>query len=141
MRYTFVFVLCFVVLQGLAQTNQKEIRTVLANQQQAWNNGDIQAFMQGYWNNDSLRFIGKKGITYGWKPTYENYLKSYPDRATMGTLSFEILSIAVLSNESAYVIGKWNLTREASKGDIGGHFTLLFKKIQKRWVIVCDHTS
>lgn len=108
-------------------------------QQVAWNKGDLDEFMLSYWNSDSLKFIGKSGITYGWKSTLANYKKNYPDKSTMGELTFTIISVDELSKTGCYVIGKWNLKRE--KGDVGGYFTLLWKKIDGKWVIVIDHTS
>jgi ketosteroid isomerase-like protein len=119
----------------------KMVMTVLSTQQTAWNQGDIDAFMQGYWQNDSLTFIGKNDVTKGWQQTWANYKKSYPDKATMGQLLFDILSVEEFSPTTIFVIGKWNLKREETKGDLGGHFTLVFKKINNRWVIVSDHTS
>lgn len=95
--------------------------------------------MNGYWNNDSLKFIGKSGIQYGWQQTLENYKKSYPDKSTMGILKFDIVKIESLSKNSAFVIGKWALTRD--KGDVSGFFTLLFRIIDGKWLIVCDHSS
>lgn len=134
------FLLC--CISTYAQTNNKEqIGEVLTRQQSAWNKGDIEQFMQGYWKSDSLSFISKKGITYGWQQTLDNYKKAYPDKATMGELAFEILSIDLLSEHSAFVVGKWTLKRSPDKGDLGGHFTLLFKKIGNHWYIVSDHTS
>lgn len=112
---------------------------VLAAQQAAWNKGDIDGFMQGYWQSDSLMFIGKSGITYGWQKTLENYKKSYPDTAAMGKLDFEFIETKRLSAIYYFVTGKWHLAR--SMGDIGGHFTLLFRKIKGKWVIVKDHSS
>lgn len=144
MKYMYLqAVLCLLFTQQLfAQTTeQSAILNVLHEQQQAWNSGNIHAFMQGYWHSDSLSFIGKRGITRGWQQTLDNYLKSYPDTATMGRLQFDILSIDVCSPDAAFVIGKWQLHRQTDKGNIGGHFTLWFKKINKRWVIVADHTS
>ncbi|MES2559097.1 MAG: DUF4440 domain-containing protein [Bacteroidota bacterium] len=117
------------------------ITRVLTNQQKAWNDGRIEDFMGGYWQHDSLVFIGKKGITKGWKQTLENYRKSYPDKASMGELEFTIISVELLSKTSAHVVGKWHLKRDVTKGDLEGHFTLLFKKIKQRWVIVSDHSS
>lgn len=115
------------------------IEKIMHEQQVAWNKGDLDGFMLSYWNNDSLKFIGKNGITYGWKSTLANYKKSYPDKATMGELTFTIISVEELSKTSCYVIGKWDLKRE--KGDVGGYYTLLWKKIDGKWVIVIDHTS
>lgn len=116
-----------------------DVKKVLLDQEAAWNKGNIEGYMQGYWNNDSLKFIGKNGIEYGWKKTLENYRKSYPDIATMGVLKFDIIQIKMLCKKSSFVTGKWALKRES--GDIGGTFTLLVEYIDGAWVITCDHTS
>jgi ketosteroid isomerase-like protein len=115
------------------------IRKVLEEQRLAWNAGDIERFMGTYLQSDSLMFIGKSGITYGWQKTMDNYKKGYPDTAAMGKLDFDILEVKRLSVLYFFVVGKWHLTR--SIGDVGGHFTLLFKKIKNKWVIVADHSS
>ena len=145
MHKLFVLTLLFFTTNVFAQKHilpeKEQIKRVLIAQQKAWNEGSIEAFMNGYWNNDSLTFIGKKGITKGWQNTLDNYKKSYPDKATMGTLQFEIISIELFSNTSAQVVGKWDLTRSNDKGNVGGYFTLILKKINKQWVIVSDHTS
>ena len=123
-----------------AQRSQEmAVRHVLEQQQQAWNNGNLEGFMKGYWPSDSLQFIGKNGVTYGWKNTFDNYKRSYPDTATMGKLAFTVLHVKCLSKTSAYVTGKWMLTR--AKGNVWGYFTLLFRRINGAWVIVSDHTS
>ena len=101
--------------------------------------GDLNHFMGTYWNNDSLMFIGKSGVTYGWQNTLDNYKKGYPDTAAMGKLKFDILLVKRISTDHFFVIGKWFLNR--SIGDVGGHFTLLFRKIKNKWVIVADHSS
>jgi ketosteroid isomerase-like protein len=119
--------------------NETSIRKLLSDQTLAWNRGDIEGFMQGYWQNDSLKFIGKNGITYGWTNALKNYKKNYPDTAAMGKLDFTLLEIKKLSGKYFFVIGKWHLQR--SIGDIGGHFTLLFHKINRQWKIIADHTS
>jgi ketosteroid isomerase-like protein len=115
------------------------IRKILDTQVKSWNAGDIKNFMQEYWQNDSLMFIGKSGVTYGWQPTLDNYKKHYPDTASMGKLAFNLFELKPLSSFYYYVIGKWDLQR--SSGNLGGYFTLLFKKINGRWYIVTDHTS
>jgi ketosteroid isomerase-like protein len=117
----------------------KTILSILDKQTAAWNRGDITTFMDGYWESDSLMFIGKSGITYGWQPTLENYKRGYPDTASMGKLAFTILHVKNLAKDNYFVVGKWYLTR--SIGNIGGHYTLLFRKIKGRWVIVADHSS
>jgi len=115
------------------------IQKVFSNQQAAWNRGSLEEFMQGYWKSDSLKFIGSRGINYGWQATLESYKKGYPTKEALGELVFTILSIEKLSPTAAFVIGKWHLKR--SKDEQQGHFTLLWKKINNAWVIVTDHTS
>ena len=127
-------------IASLAQSSDTTaIRAVMNAQVKAWNNGNIDAFMQTYWKSDSLLFVGSKGPNYGWQTTLENYKKRYPDTTAMGKLDFNILEIKLLSAEYGFVLGKWHLTRTI--GDIGGHFTLLFRKINGQWFIVADHTS
>ena len=135
---TIVCIFIMVVIH--AQTNDEAaIRSVMSKQITAWNNGDIDAFMQTYWKNDSLLFVGSKGPTYGWQTTLENYKKRYPDTIAMGKLDFDIIQIKLLDNNNAFVLGKWHLAR--TMGDVGGYFTLLFRKIKNEWFIVADHTS
>jgi ketosteroid isomerase-like protein len=114
------------------------IRSVLNGQQIAWNNGDMDAFMQGYWNSDSLQFLSQRGINRGWKEALAGYKKGYPNREAMGTLSFELIQIKSLSPENFVVTGKFHLTR--SNGNMDGSFTLIFQKIDGKWVAVYDHT-
>jgi ketosteroid isomerase-like protein len=120
-------------------TEVKAIQQLLQTQTEAWNKGDIDNFMVGYWNNDSLMFIGKSGLKYGYETTLKNYKKSYPDATAMGQLNFDLLKINILSKDYAFVVGKWHLKR--SIGDLDGHFTLLLKKINKQWTVVADHSS
>jgi len=120
-------------------TSETTIRKILDEQTAAWNRGDIDSFMKGYWENDSLMFIGKSGVTYGWNNTLKNYKKGYPDTAAMGKLAFTLIQVKKLSKEYYHVTGKWFLKRTI--GDIGGHYTLLFRKINGRWVIISDHSS
>jgi ketosteroid isomerase-like protein len=119
----------------------KAIKAMMLQQTKDWNDGNIDAFMQGYWQSDSLMFIGSRGITYGWKATLDNYKKRYPDRATMGTLKFDFLKLDFFNkNTTCWLLGTWHLTRP-EKGDVGGHFTLMLKKIKGKWLIISDHTS
>ena len=118
--------------------DEAAIRKVLEDQTNSWNSGSIEDFMKGYWDSDSLMFIGRKGVKYGYSSTLENYKKSYPDTAARGKLFFNILEIRRLSKVYYYVTGKWQLNR--SIGDLEGYFTLLFKKIKNRWVIIADHS-
>jgi ketosteroid isomerase-like protein len=125
--------------QPFAKADEKAIRQVLSEQQDAWNKGNIGAFMTGYWKSDSLTFTGANGITYGWENTYQNYLKRYNSPAKMGQLTFTILEVLPMGNDYCKVIGKWFLKRTV--GDIGGHFTLVFRRFGNGWKIISDHTS
>ncbi len=131
--------LFFSIVAFTQSGDELTIRKVLDNQIKAWNKGDIEGFMQGYWKNDSLMFIGKNGINWGWQTTLENYKKSYPDTTAMGKLSFDIILVKKLSREYYYVVGKWMLNRRI--GDLSGHYNLLFKKINGTWLIIADHSS
>ena len=117
-----------------------DILAVLSTQTAAWNRGDVAGFMQGYWQNDSLVFIGKSGLTYGWQPTLDNYRRSYPNPAAMGQLNFSRLQIRPLSPDAAQVIGRWHLARPTA-GDLQGHFLLVMRRMAGRWVVVADHSS
>lgn len=127
------------VITNAQSKDEAAVRQVLHEQTLAWNRGDIDGFMTGYWQNDSLMFIGKSGITYGWQNTLNNYKKGYPDTAAMGKLDFKLIEIKRLSSLYFYVVGKWHLKR--SGGDIGGYYNLLWKKIKGQWLIVADHSS
>jgi ketosteroid isomerase-like protein len=105
----------------------------------AWNRGDIDAFMTGYWNSENLVFASGDNVTYGWRPTLDRYKKSYDTREKMGTLRFSDLRINVLSKDAAVVLGSWSLMR--TKDNPKGKFTLIFRKLSDGWRIVHDHTS
>jgi len=137
---TFSIIIFLFVSRATAQSKEAaSIRNVLAQQTLNWNKGNIDSFMTSYWQSDSLMFIGKNGITYGWKKTLDNYKIHYPDTAAMGKLDFNLLRVNPLSANCYFVVGKWHLARTI--GDIGGIFTLIFRKINNRWVIISDHTS
>ena len=108
-------------------------------QTRCWNAGDLKCFMEGYWHSDSLMFISKTGITYGYDSTLARYQRRYPDRAAMGQLRFDVLSLEAVSEDAYFMVGQWSLAR--SVGDLEGHFTLLFRCIEGKWSIVMDHTS
>ena len=137
----FLFIFSVLISNLFAQKNKDSIAVmkVMEEQDAAWNRGDIDTYMETYWKSDSLLFIGKKGPTYGWENTKNNYKKGYPDTASMGKLSFELINVKRLSAEYYSVVGKWFLKR--SIGDIGGAFTLIFRKIKGKWVIIQDHSS
>ena len=142
MKRIIYILIMFLISANTISAQSKDETTILGlleEQRLAWNTGDKEKFMVTYWQNDSLMFIGKSGVTYGWQNTLNNYKKGYPDTAAMGKLQFDILEVKRLSVMYFFVVGKWHLTR--SIGDVGGHFTLLFKKVKNKWVIVADHSS
>jgi ketosteroid isomerase-like protein len=125
---------------AFAQTKDEAIiLQLLANQEKAWNEGNINQFMHGYWENDSLVFVGKNGLTFGYNNTLANYQKNYPTKTYMGQLKFTILSKHPLGKKYYQIIGKWELARTI--GNLSGHYTLLLRKIKGQWKIVSDHSS
>ena len=124
-----------------AKEERQAIQDVLDTQVAAWNRGDLDGFMTGYWHSPDLTFFSGKDVTSGWQATLDRYRKLYqgegPDK--MGTLSFSDLEIDLLGPDSAFVRGRWKLV--TSKEPLGGLFTLLFKKKPEGWRIVHDHTS
>ncbi len=131
--------LCFYT-NGIAQSKeQKAVVAVLENQRLAWNKGNIEEYMQGYWKSDSLVFVGKNGPQYGWNKTLQNYQKSYPNKEAMGELQFNFINIEILDNNHAFVLGQWILTR--ANDEPKGYFTLRLRKIHGEWKVVYDHSS
>ncbi len=124
---------------ALFAQDKKAILKVLEDQRQAWNQGDLDTFMKGYWKSDSLMFIGQDKPVYGWQTTLDNYKKNYRDKGGMGFLTFNIIKVSVLDATHAFVVGGWHLKRE--KDAPSGYYTLLFRKINGVWKIVCDHSS
>ncbi len=129
-----------VIIGSCVETSaEEEIMDRLAIQTECWNTGDIECFMIGYWESDSLMFIGDNGVTYGYYNTLQRYQTNYPDAEAMGTLRFNIQHINKISEDAFFVVGQFYLRRTI--GDKEGSFTLLWKKINGVWVIVADHTS
>lgn len=116
-----------------------EVRALLDAQAAAWNRGDIEGFMQGYWNSPELRFASGGNVTMGWKPTLDRYKARYADRAAMGTLAFTDLDVRPAGDDAALAFGAWRLVRES--GSPHGLFTLLLRRTGDGWRIVHDHTS
>ncbi len=145
LRHSFV-VLClgFALYQPLlAQPLDSEIavRQTLIEQMNAWNRGDIPAFMTGYDNSPATTFVGST-VTKGYQQVLDRYLKRYSSHSKMGTLAFADLEIQMLGSDYATVIGKWNLVRtKAEGGNVGGLFTLILHNTETGWKIIQDHTS
>jgi len=144
--FAFLFVSCISVKADVTTENQSSatsrsdaeagIRLVMETQERAWNNHDLEGFMQGYWKSDSLKFYGSNGLTKGWEQTLANYKKGYPTKAESGTLNFGINDISKIEGDNYWVMGEYHLKREI--GDADGIFIIIFKKIAGEWKIVAD---
>src|SRR5712692_3477811 len=116
-----------------------ELQALLEAQSAAWNRGDIEGFMAGYWRSEKTTFAGAKGVFRGWQALLVRYHRDYPDRAAMGTLSFSDLEITFLAPDAAFVLGQWHLER--ASGPVDGVFSLVVRKVPEGWRIIHDHTS
>ncbi|MEZ4840714.1 MAG: DUF4440 domain-containing protein [Flavobacteriaceae bacterium] len=121
------------------ETSKQEITTMMLQQAKDWSNGDLETFMEGYIKSDSLKFVGSRGITYGWQQTLNNYKKGYPTKEHTGTLTFNLLNFDQLADDVFLVIGEYHLKR--SVGDANGMFSIILKKIDGKWKIIADHSS
>ena len=119
----------------------EEINDLMYEQEESWNKGNIEDFMKKYWRNDSLIFIGKSGIKYGWNKTTSNYKKSYPSRNSMGLLHFNNIKCLPINDTTHIISGQWNISRLDSSKNIGGYYSLMWIKKEDGWRIVYDHTS
>ena len=125
---------------GWNRDTEPAVRAVLEGQQQAWNRGDLDGFMTGYWKDDRLTFYSGDAITRGWQATLDRYRKRYQaEGKEMGKLAFSELQVAQLGADHALVKGRWQLTLK--DGTPGGLFTLILRKRPEGWRIVHDHTS
>lgn len=121
---------------NVAENPSNTIRTAMAEQERAWDQGDLPAFMQHY--SDTICFIGHGSRTCGREAVTANYLKTYRDKAAMGDLSFGIDEVLPAGNKHAWVTGSWKLYRAADT--VGGGFSLLWTKEKAGWRIARDHT-
>ena len=141
----FFFAILFISYLNIFSQNKISVKDslsimkVMSFQQDAWNQGDIDSFMEGYLKSDELVFSVKSGPVYGCENTKNRYYSSYPNTKVMGKLNFTIKKIRSVSLNTAYLIGEYYLKRSGE--DSWGHFTLLWKKIDSNWLIVSDHTS
>jgi uncharacterized protein (TIGR02246 family) len=121
------------------EADKAAITAVLNRQQEAWNRGDVDAFLLGYWHSPELTFSGSSGVSRGWDGVMARYKKNYPDQAAMGHLDFSELEYRFLGPDAALVLGRWHLNRD--KGDAGGVFSLVWQRLPEGWKIIHDHTS
>jgi hypothetical protein len=138
LKFLFILLL-FPALVFSQKKDEKAILAILDAQTRAWNEGDLEKFMVGYLESDSLMYIGKKGVTYGYQSTLNSYKTNYAGRDNMGILTFQILHLKPLGKKHYLVVGKWSLKRTV--GDVGGHYTITFEKQKGKWVIIADHSS
>jgi ketosteroid isomerase-like protein len=145
MRPILFGVFCFAIISGATLTKEPnhdveaKIQGVLRAQQDAWNRGDIEGFMNGYWRFEKTVFVSGDEVTRGWQKVLDRYEAKYSDRAKMGTLMFSEIEITPLSNDSAVALGSWKLIRANDQPH--GRFTLIFRKFPDGWKIIHDHTS
>ncbi|HXY61071.1 MAG TPA: nuclear transport factor 2 family protein [Chthoniobacterales bacterium] len=139
-------VFCFVAIaaallaeEPTSNTAAPEIQNVLREQQDAWNRGDIDGFMNGYWRSDKTVFVSGDDVTRGWQKVLDRYKAKYSDRAKMGTLTFSEIEFTPLSDDSVVALGSWKLQRASDAPH--GRFTLVFRHFPDGWKIVHDHTS
>ena len=139
MKTIYFLLLLLFILPIKAQDYPKDkaaILEVMKQQKIAWSKHDLEGFMQGYWKNDSLKFFGSRGLTYGWQQTLNNYKEKYPTADETGTLNFSIEDLSRISEDSYWVMGRYHLTRKA--GEAKGIFMIIFRKINGEWKIVAD---
>lgn len=139
MKTTVLFCLSFLFTLNsiLAQNDdEKAILDIIKKQKIAWTNGDLEGFMQGYWQSDSLTYYSGGKITRGWQTTLDNYKKGYPNNDYIGSLEFTIDQITKINEGAYYVMGQYHLTRKV--GDANGTFLIIFKKIDGQWKIIAD---
>jgi uncharacterized protein (TIGR02246 family) len=121
------------------KSDLEAITAVLHAQESAWNRGDVDAFLAGYWHSPELTFSGSSGVARGWDGVLARYKKNYPDKAAMGQLDFSELESRFLGPDAALVLGRWHLKRE--NDDLGGVFSLVWQRFPDGWKIIHDHTS
>jgi uncharacterized protein (TIGR02246 family) len=140
-------VFCFLAGLGMLRAHSTDehgsrreaINAVLNTQQSAWNRGDVDAFLEGYWHSPELTFSGSSGVSRGWEGVLARYKKNYPDRTAMGQLDFSELEFRFLGPDAALVLGRWHLKRETD--ELGGVFSLVWQRFPDGWKIIHDHTS
>lgn len=129
-----------VAAQELDSSTTKQITNILTSQTKAWNDGDLEKFMETYWKSDKLTFSSRGKTKYGWQATLDNYRKNYAPPKEMGKLHFDHLEVMMIEASSALVLGHWHL-RMKNDEKLDGNFSLVVKKINGAWKIIHDHSS
>ena len=145
--FTIMSATLFMSVDGKGQTNNARrdesivaaVRTVLDEQKDAWNRGDVAGYMKGYAPTADITFVSGDNITRGWQTVHDRYQKNYNSREKMGALTFSDLETTVLSADAVMVLGRWHLQRASDEPH--GRFTLIFRRTKQGWRIVHDHTS
>lgn len=139
MKKLVLILFVFTVQLTSAQSKDSvQIVDVLNRQLAAWNSGSIEGFMHGYWKSEELRFITKKGVTFGWNNVFESYKKSFSTKELMGKLLFDVDHVTEIAKNTYLTTGKWIV--ESKDQPKSGYFSLVFKKVKNEWLIIVDHT-
>lgn len=140
-KITLLFLVSFSFLSFSLKNEDLSLRLneVMQKQADAWNRGDLEGYMKGYWNSDSLVFTGGTSLSYGYKTTLNRYRKSYDSREKMGQLIFDEVTHHQTAETSAFSTGKWTLQRQSDT--LSGRFTLVWQVKNGEWKIIADHSS
>ncbi|MEN8222741.1 MAG: nuclear transport factor 2 family protein [Acidobacteriota bacterium] len=141
--FMFVFISMLLVYSVSGNSHEhlfeNDIKKVLDDSEQGWNSGDIERYMECYHRSDKMRFAGNGSFNFGWENTLKRYKKSYPDKKAMGKLTFSDVDITILSDDAAFIFGRWTLHYPDKKRT--GLYTLVMRKFKEGWKIVHDHSS
>ncbi|MEM9459025.1 MAG: DUF4440 domain-containing protein [Myxococcota bacterium] len=123
----------------LTDADEAAIRATIERQQEAWNRGDIDGFMQGYHRRPEIVFTSAGQVRRGFDQTLDAYRRKYVDGNAMGHLEFHDIELQPVGPEGAVVLGHWALTDTPRAA--AGVFSLVFTRDEGRWGIVHDHSS
>jgi len=130
--------------EGFLGGDGAEIQEMLRSSAASWNSGDLDGFLDDYWNSEELTFSGGTGVTRGWEGVRTRYLESYwAPGVSRDSLRFEEIEVLPLRDEQALALGRYVLFRPEDDGAVAstGFFSLVLQKQDGRWKIIHDHTS
>jgi len=116
----------------------QEILGLLEAQSEAWNRGDFEGFMAYYWKSPDMTFQSGNQRLSGWETLLKRYQAHYAG-AKRGELTFKDLTTEILSDEIAYVLGRYHLEYPDAVRE--GLFTIILKRFPQGWRIIHDHSS